>query len=375
MSRHRADPGRARRRGTVAWQRGSSAWRWSSPWSPHCPRSPWPGRCPGRCWSSSACVLAVVGWHRWSRTSATVTRWGARTRRKAGVASTFDIARVASGVAMRRAGTVRPSLAELSRWARWRLPAVEVAVQLCRVGLLRVWSRSRTCTSCSAARAPARPSGWPGGSSTPPAPSWSPRTRTDLYELTAPLRARRGPVYVFNAVGLAGLAVDDHVRPADRLRRPGDRDRAGHGHARRHHRARRAGRGTGSSGTPRPAASWPRCCTPPRSADRPMRDVLGVGGRPGRGRSARCRSLLRRAAEPAFEQDVDAVRRRPTTAPAPRSPRRSCPRSGWLDQPGRGGRRRARTRPGSTSPSCSRAGRRCSCSARRRPRPRRWCAR
>src|SRR6187549_3016603 len=39
----------------------------------------------------------------------------------------------------------------------------------------------------------------------PPAPFWSPRTRTDLYELCGPLRGRRGPVFVFNAVGLAGL--------------------------------------------------------------------------------------------------------------------------------------------------------------------------
>ena len=57
-------------------------------------------------------LLAVVVWNRWSRTSATVTRWGARTRRKAGVASTLDVARVASGPAVkRRAGVVRPSLA------------------------------------------------------------------------------------------------------------------------------------------------------------------------------------------------------------------------------------------------------------------------
>jgi type IV secretory pathway TraG/TraD family ATPase VirD4 len=31
-------------------------------------------------------------------------------------------------------------------------------------------------------------------------------TRTDLHQLTAELRSRRGPVYVFNAVGLGGLA-------------------------------------------------------------------------------------------------------------------------------------------------------------------------
>lgn len=83
-------------------------------------------------------LLVVVGWSRWSRTSATVTRWGARSRRKAGVASTLDVARVASGPAVkRRARVVRPSLAGLSRWRRWRLPVVEVGVRLCRVALDR----------------------------------------------------------------------------------------------------------------------------------------------------------------------------------------------------------------------------------------------
>ena len=61
-------------------------------------------------------LLAVIGWNRWSRTSATVTRWGARSRRKAGVASTLDVARVASGPAVkRRAGVVRPSLERVCR--------------------------------------------------------------------------------------------------------------------------------------------------------------------------------------------------------------------------------------------------------------------
>ena len=45
------------------------------------------------------------------------------------------------GVAVkRRARIVRPSLTNLSRWQWWRLPAVEVGVRLCRVGLLSVWS-------------------------------------------------------------------------------------------------------------------------------------------------------------------------------------------------------------------------------------------
>ncbi|MGE0136087.1 MAG: type IV secretion system protein VirD4, partial [Dehalococcoidia bacterium] len=38
-------------------------------------------------------ALAAVSWLRWSRSEATVTRWGARIRRKSGVASSLDIAR------------------------------------------------------------------------------------------------------------------------------------------------------------------------------------------------------------------------------------------------------------------------------------------
>ena len=84
---------------------------------------------------------AAVVWHRRTRTAATVTRWGAAARRKSGVASTLDIVRFASFLAVRRKATVvRPSLAELSRWARLQVPTTEVAVPLCAVGRLRVWS-------------------------------------------------------------------------------------------------------------------------------------------------------------------------------------------------------------------------------------------
>ncbi len=86
-------------------------------------------------------ALAVLGlvWHRSAATSATVTRWGSRIRRKSGVASGLDIVRHRGGVAMRRrASILRPSLRATGRRARLRqllrLPVVEVAVRLCRVG-------------------------------------------------------------------------------------------------------------------------------------------------------------------------------------------------------------------------------------------------
>ena len=152
----------------------------------------------------------VLGWHRFSRTSATVIRWGARSRRKSGVASTFDIARVGSGVAMRRkAATVRPSLAPSTRRGRWwqllRLPTAEVGLQLCRVGLLRVWISIEDVLVVFGGPRTGKTQYLAGRIIDAAGAVLVTSTRTDLYEVTAPLRRRRGPVWVFNAVGLAGL--------------------------------------------------------------------------------------------------------------------------------------------------------------------------
>jgi hypothetical protein len=160
-------------------------------------------------WPFIAAVTGLVGlfaWHRWTRTSATVTRWGARSRRKAGVASSIDIARFASATAMRRkTKNVRPSLAELSRWQRLRMPTVEVAVPLCRVGLQQVWASVEDVVLVFGGPRTGK-SGWLAGQILDaPGAVLVTSTRTDLHQLTAELRSRRGPVYVFNAVGLAEM--------------------------------------------------------------------------------------------------------------------------------------------------------------------------
>ena len=57
-------------------------------------------------------LLMLMGWHRWSRSRATIPRWSARSRRRAGVASTLDIARHAGTTATRRTpGLVQGPLA------------------------------------------------------------------------------------------------------------------------------------------------------------------------------------------------------------------------------------------------------------------------
>jgi len=161
---------------------------------------PWPAHLIG------VLLLVAAGWHRASRSAATVTRWSARSRRKAGVASTLDVARHASGSAMRRrTATVRPSLAELSRWRRWRLPTAEVAIELCRVGAQRVWSSIEDVTLIFGGPRTGK-TGWLAGRVLDaPGALLVTSTRTDLHDLCASFRARRGPVLVFNAVGLGGL--------------------------------------------------------------------------------------------------------------------------------------------------------------------------
>lgn len=163
-------------------------------------------------WLLVAVGLFAAGlvWHRFTRTSATVTRWGARIRRKSGVASTVDVVRVGSGVAMRRkAATVRPSLTPSGRWARWwqlvALPTCEVGLQLCRVGLLRVWISVEDVLVVFGGPRTGKTQYLAGRIVDAPGAVLVTSTRTDLYEITAALRSGRGPVYAFNATGLAGL--------------------------------------------------------------------------------------------------------------------------------------------------------------------------
>ncbi|MFC5136786.1 type IV secretory system conjugative DNA transfer family protein [Actinomycetospora rhizophila] len=152
-------------------------------------------------------LLALVGWHRWSRSRATITRWSARSRRRAGVASTLDIARHAGTTATRRrAGTVRPTLAGLSRRERLGLPTSAVGVELCRVGVQRVWSSVEDVTLVFGGPRTGK-TGWLAGRVLDaPGAAVVTSTRTDLLELCAPIRQKsRGPVFVFNPVGLGGI--------------------------------------------------------------------------------------------------------------------------------------------------------------------------
>jgi type IV secretion system protein VirD4 len=130
-----------------------------------------------------------------------------RSERRHGVASRRDLSRTGSRRVVRRQMTVlRPSLAGLSWWRRLRVPTSELATPLAQVGRATVWSPIEDVTL--------RLGGPRMGKSgelgcrilDAPGAVITTSTRTDLYENTAPLRARRGPVFVFNPSGLGELA-------------------------------------------------------------------------------------------------------------------------------------------------------------------------
>jgi len=156
-----------------------------------------------------AAVLAAsgaYGWHTLNHTATRVTRAGRRLRRKHGVASTWDVLRHGSWLAAhQRAGVIRPSLAEAGVWRRWTAPTRELAVPLCRTGFLRVWSSLELVVLKIGAPRSGKSGSLACDILDAPGAVITTSTRTDLHDGTAGLRARRGPISVFNPSGLGSL--------------------------------------------------------------------------------------------------------------------------------------------------------------------------
>lgn len=155
----------------------------------------------------AALIVAAVAWHHLSRSAAIVTRWSGRSRRSAGTATSSTISRRASGRALRaKLRTVRPTLAEASRRALWRMPVVEYGIELCRTGLQLVWCSIEDVVLVFGGPRTGK-TGWLAGRIIDaPGAVVVTSTRTDLLALCGPQRAKKGPVWVFNAVGLGGIA-------------------------------------------------------------------------------------------------------------------------------------------------------------------------
>lgn len=141
---------------------------------------------------------AVYITHRRHHSAHQVRRWGRRTIRKHGVASTLDILRTASFLAMRRqAKIVRPSVTN-----RLRCHILDIATPLCRVGWLRVWESIEGVVGVFGGPRTGKSGYLLGRILDAPGAVLSTSTRLDLLHLTRRLRSRKGPVYVFNPVGL-----------------------------------------------------------------------------------------------------------------------------------------------------------------------------
>lgn len=190
-------------------------------------------------WLSAGLMTAGVGvsvwccW-RWLRPSGgsnkVIGKWDRRTRRHKGTASRWDLLRTSSSWAMRRqAAVLRPSLKDVSWWARMREPVISYATPLCKVGRLTVWTSGQESTlrigipgTGKTAELACRVIDAPGGVVVT-------STATDLYDLTCGLRAQRGPVLVFNPACLGRVSstlrwspLSGCVDPAVAARRAND---------------------------------------------------------------------------------------------------------------------------------------------------------
>jgi type IV secretory pathway TraG/TraD family ATPase VirD4 len=123
------------------------------------------------------------------------------------VASARDHLKVSSSWAMRRNATVlRPSLGDLGRWERFRMPVTAYATPLARVGWHTVWSPCEDVTMRVGGPRVGKTGELACRIVDAPGAVIATSTRTDLVTLTAAIRAQRGPVHLFNPSNLAGWA-------------------------------------------------------------------------------------------------------------------------------------------------------------------------
>lgn len=165
-----------------------------------------------------AAVAGGWAWHRRTTTAGVVTRWGDRSRRKKGVASTWDVIRTASSIAMRRrSAIVRPSLPPVpwksartvvqpQVWRTWfGTPVTEFALRLVGVGLLRIHASYEDVVTIVGGPRKGKTAMLSTLVLDAPGALVTTSTRLDVMEQTEDVRRARGPVYVFNPNGLGDV--------------------------------------------------------------------------------------------------------------------------------------------------------------------------
>lgn len=140
-------------------------------------------------------------------TTSHINRWSRRSRRNHGVQSLFGHLKTTSSLAMRmRAKTLRPSLADVSRWQRLRTPVTEYAAILGKAGNRTLWVSTEDVVLRVAGARSGKTTAMACRVIDHPGPAVVTSTRVDLLRWTGPIRAKRGPLHVFNPAGIGGYA-------------------------------------------------------------------------------------------------------------------------------------------------------------------------
>jgi type IV secretory pathway TraG/TraD family ATPase VirD4 len=160
-------------------------------------------------------LLAAIAVHQLLHHRHRARRWGRAVRRKDGMASTLDVLRFGSSWAMRRQATrVRPSLAEVSRAERMRLPVTEFALPLCHIGLQRVYASNEDTVLAVGIPRYGKTAWVTGQVLDAPGAVVVTSTKPDIYEATRALRAEKdAPVWVMNPTGVGGIASTAGFNP------------------------------------------------------------------------------------------------------------------------------------------------------------------
>ncbi|MBO0811207.1 MAG: type IV secretory system conjugative DNA transfer family protein [Microlunatus sp.] len=175
---------------------------------------------------AAGCVLVLIMIGSLSRrqtgSRGHVHRWSGRLSRQDGVASRRVLWLRASTFALRRkAKVLRPSLGDVSWWQRWvTTPATELGTRIATVGVQGIWSPVEDVTARLGGPRTGKTGEMCGRILDAPGAVIATSTRTDMIEHTSRLRARRGPVYVFNPSGLADLGSSLTFDPLAGCRAP-----------------------------------------------------------------------------------------------------------------------------------------------------------
>lgn len=152
-------------------------------------------------------MVASSVWRGFWGTTGQIRRWNRRTRRTGGVQSLWQHFRITSSWAMRRqATTIRPSLAGLSMWRRLRTPVMTYAARLGHNGRRTLWISAENVVLRVAGARAGKSSAMADRIVDAPGAVVVTSTRVDLLLATAPVRAQRGPLLIFNPANIGKYA-------------------------------------------------------------------------------------------------------------------------------------------------------------------------